>query len=77
QSSQIERKKIYDAPIDNTTNQHVNPDTFIRQLQSYMGLYPFVDALSKSAGWPTTAAEQPILLSQLGCIVSDQFSTFR
>ncbi|CAI2193580.1 4283_t:CDS:2, partial [Funneliformis geosporum] len=53
-------------PQNNTTNQHVNPNTFIRQLQSYMGLYPFVDALSKSAGWPTTAAEQPILLSQLG-----------
>ncbi|CAI2185685.1 9164_t:CDS:2, partial [Funneliformis geosporum] len=52
-------------PQNNTTSQHANPDTFIRQLQSYMGLYPFVNALSKSAGWPTTAAEQPTPLSQL------------
>ncbi|CAI2198247.1 14857_t:CDS:2, partial [Funneliformis geosporum] len=42
--------KKYDAPTDNTTSQHANPDTFIRQPQS----------------WPTTAAEQPTPLSQLG-----------
>ncbi|CAI2182960.1 5966_t:CDS:2, partial [Funneliformis geosporum] len=46
--------KKYDAPTDNTTSQHANPDTFIRQPQSYM------------ACWPTTAAEQPTPLSQLG-----------
>ncbi|CAI2169903.1 14834_t:CDS:10 [Funneliformis geosporum] len=61
-------------------SQHAYPDTFIRQQQqSYIGLSgpvsapitnapnpPFVDALTRSAGWPTTSVEQPTPLSPWG-----------
>ncbi|CAG8516527.1 1684_t:CDS:10, partial [Funneliformis caledonium] len=80
-SSQIERQQymmLQQRQLQQ--NQHAYPDTFIRQQQqSYIGISgpvsapitnapnpPFVDALTRSVGWPTTSAEQPTPLSPWG-----------
>ncbi|CAG8499865.1 2592_t:CDS:2 [Dentiscutata erythropus] len=63
-------------------NQHAYPDTFIRQQhQNYVGLSgpvsapitnapnsPFIDVITRNAGWPTTAEQQPPPVSPWGII---------
>ncbi|CAG8451941.1 11905_t:CDS:2 [Dentiscutata heterogama] len=63
-------------------NQHAYPDTFIRQQhQNYVGLSgpvsapitnapnsPFIDVITRNAGWPTTTEQQPPPVSPWGII---------